>query len=272
MLHADEVVIDLEDSVPISMKPGCLAAVLDSLSSWPASAPTVSVRINPPGTPWCETELQELAAAPGPLASVVIPKVDSAEDPEYVQQLLDDTEPTGRRQPLQIQALIETACGLARVHEIADSSLRLSSLILGYADLAASLGRSGRGAENLDLWLDVQNAILVAARAQNLDAIDGPYLGTADDARFRAAAQRARDLGFDGKWALHPSQTQALEDIFTPSAQEIRQAHDILDALSRGELEDATGVVNVDGVMVDEAVRKSALRVLARERAAVARR
>jgi citrate lyase subunit beta/citryl-CoA lyase len=96
-------------------------------------------------------------------------------------------------------------------------------LILGYADRGASLGRPANGPENLDLWLDVQNAVLIAARAHDLQAIDGPFLGTADDGPFRAGAQRARDLGFDGKWAIHPSQVQALNDIFPPSAEELER-------------------------------------------------
>jgi citrate lyase subunit beta/citryl-CoA lyase len=220
--------------------------------------------VNPPRTPWCHVELAELAAAPAALGSVVIPKVESAGDLAFVERLLDGTESAERHQPLRVQALIESARGIVRLNEIAGSSPRLSSLILGYADLGGSLGRPGYGPANLDLWLDVQNAVLITARVHDLQAIDGPFLGTADDAQFRAAAQRARDLGFDGKWAIHPSQLQALNDMFTPSAEELEQALAIVEALARAESDQNAGAVSLNGTMIDEAVRKSALRVLAR--------
>jgi len=169
-----------------------------------------------------------------------------------------------------VQALIETAEGLAQVAKIAGSSPRLQTLILGYADLAASLGRLPAGTRELDLWLPAQHAVLLAARAHGLQAIDGPYLGTADDEPFRAAATRARELGFDGKWAIHPVQLGALNKLFSPSAQEQEQAQAILDALAQSEGQGA-GAVALDGQMLDEAVRRSALGVLARVQAAESR-
>jgi citrate lyase subunit beta/citryl-CoA lyase len=142
------------------------------------------------------------------------------------------------------------------VQEIAAASPRLDALILGYADLAASLG----GARDLDAWLPAQHAIVVAARAHGLQAIDGPYLGIAPDEGFYAAAARGRDLGFDGKWAIHPSQVDALNAAFTPDAAEVERARAIVAALQDAE----EGAVTLDGEMLDEAVRLAALRVLAR--------
>jgi citrate lyase subunit beta / citryl-CoA lyase len=106
--------------------------------------------------------------------------------------------------------------------------------------------------------------VLVAARRHGLQAIDGPFLGTAVDEPFRAASVRARDLGFDGKWTIHPSQVATLNELFSPTADELKHARAVLSALERGEREDNAGAVALGGEMLDEAVRRAAVRVLAR--------
>jgi citrate lyase subunit beta/citryl-CoA lyase len=265
-LGADEVVIDLEDSVTADAKADALSAAVRAVGGWAGAG--VAVRVNPPGSPWCHVELTALAALPSGRVTVVVPKVESAGDLAFVDRLLDGAEAaSGRAAPLGIQAIIETAEGVSRVEEIAAGSPRLETLILGYADLAASLGRSAAGARDLDAWLPVQHAILVAARRHGLQAIDGPYFGIADDGPFRAAAARGRDLGFDGKWAIHPAQVDALNTLFSPSGEELEQARAVLDVLERSKREGA-GAVALDGQMLDEAMRRSALRVLARAHAA----
>jgi citrate lyase subunit beta / citryl-CoA lyase len=262
-LGADEVIIDLEDSVAIDAKAQALASTIDALNAW--SGGPVSVRINAPRTPWCHVELVSLASLIELPISVVVPKLESADDIAFLDRLLDGAEAAaGCSHPVGIQALIETAAGLNRVDEIAAASVRLQGLILGYADLGASLGRSDSGSADLDLWLAVQERLLTAARTNNLQAIDGPYLGTAADSGFHASARRARDLGFDGKWAIHPSQVAALNALFTPTDAEIQHAQAVVAALTRSESEHGAGAVELDGVMLDEAVRKAALRVLAR--------
>jgi citrate lyase subunit beta / citryl-CoA lyase len=258
-LGADEVVIDLEDAVAVAAKDEARAATVAALEGWSGSG--VAVRVNGAGTPWCHLDVAALAGLAELPGSVVVPKVQSAGDLAFVDRLLDGVEAAaGRRRRFRVQALIETAAGLARVQEIAGSSERLETLILGYADLAASLG----GARELETWLPAQHAVLVAARANGLQAIDGPYLGVTSDAGFHAAAVRARDLGFDGKWAIHPSQLPALNELFLPSEAEIERARAVVAALERAERESGQGAVSLDGEMLDEAVRAAALRVLAR--------
>jgi citrate lyase subunit beta / citryl-CoA lyase len=262
-LGADEVVIDLEDSVAPDAKHRARDATVHELADW--AGPGVSVRINAPRTRWCHLDLAELVALERELVSVVVPKVESAGDMAFLDRLLDGLEAaSGRSHPLRLQALLETPAGLARADEIAAASPRLETLILGYADLAASLGRTTTGAALLDAWLPAQHTVLVAARRHGLQAIDGPYLGTGDDEPFRAAAQRARELGFDGKWAIHPAQVPALNELFSPSEQELAHARAVIDALSEAERAGA-GAVALEGEMLDEAVRLSALRVLARD-------
>jgi citrate lyase subunit beta/citryl-CoA lyase len=264
-LHADEIVVDLEDAVAAGAKDDARLRVTSVLATEPFAGSSVAVRINAPGTPWCHADLIALAGVSGPLRSIVLPKVESAGDLAFADRLLDGAEwVAGRDRPLRIQALIETAAGLARVQEIATASPRLEALILGYADLAASLGRSEAGARDLDGWRPAQDAVLTAARAHGLQAIDGPYLGVAVDDGFVAAATRARDAGFDGKWAIHPSQVPALNELFTPAEAELERARAVIAALDDAERDGGRGAVALDGEMLDEAVRLAALRTLAR--------
>ncbi len=264
-LGADEVVVDLEDAVAPAAKDEARAAAVDALRHAAWGATTVSVRINAPRSAWCHLDVAALAGVEQ-LAAIVVPKVESAADLAFVDRLLDGVEAAaGRERPLRVQALVETAAGLANVIEIAAGSARLDALILGYADLAASLGRV---AADLDSWRSAQDAVLVAARAHGLQAIDGPYLGIAVDDAFTAAATRARDLGFDGKWAIHPAQVAALNELFTPSAEEVARARGVVEALARAQEQSGQGAVALDGEMLDEAVRVAALRVLARAGAA----
>ena len=143
---------------------------------------------------------------------------------------------------------------------IAESSSRLQALIVGYADLGASLGR--RGAE-LEDWRPAQEAVLVAARAAGLAAIDGPHLEVATDAGFEATVDQARRLGFDGKWAIHPSQVAPIRAAFTPAADEVEQAQRVLAAVREAETA-GRGAVALDGEMLDAASVRAAERVLAR--------
>jgi citrate lyase subunit beta / citryl-CoA lyase len=262
---ADEVVIDLEDAVAPAAKDEARAAAVASLAAPAWDGATVSVRVNAPRSAWCHLDIAALASLPDRPASIVVPKVESAHDLAFVERLVDGVEAAaGRTRPVRVQALIETAAGLVNVAEIASASARLDALILGYADLAASLGRNRAAQADLDSWRPAQDAVLVAARAHGLQAIDGPHLGVAVDEAFTAAATRARDLGFDGKWAIHPSQVPTLNELFTPSAEEVQRAREVVEALERAERDTGQGAVALDGEMLDEAVRAAALRVLAR--------
>jgi len=263
-LPADELVVDLEDAVAASMKDTARASVVEALASEQWADVAVSVRVNAPRSPWCHLDVIALAALARPIA-LVVPKVESAGDLAFVERLLDGAEAAaGRARPLRVQALIETAAGIARVQEIAGASTRLDALILGYADLAVSLGRTTVGGADLDGWHPAQELLLLAARAHGLQAIDGPHLGVEVDSAFGAAVARARDLGFDGKWAIHPAQLPALNEAFTPTEAEVVHARAVIAALARAESEDGAGAVALDGQMLDEAHRAAALRTLAR--------
>ena len=262
-LEMDEIVVDLEDSVAPDAKERARELVGGFLATERSFAAAVAVRINPLSGQWGERDVIELVERVGPrIGSLVIPKVESAEDVLAVDRLLGGVgEPAGG---VRLQALVETAGGLLRAGEIAAASLRLEALILGYADLAASLGRAP-GPAPPERWLHAQETVLVAARAAGLQAIDGPYLEIRDDDGLRLRAEHARVLGFDGKWAVHPSQLGIINAAFTPLDEELARARAILDALAHA---DGRGAVELDGEMIDEASRRLALQVVARGRAA----
>ena len=267
---ADEVIIDLEDAVATSAKDEARETAVAALQEPQYDGVRTAVRVNAPRTPWCHADIAAMASLAQAPGSLIVPKVESAGDLAFVDRLLDGVEAAAglERAPMRVQALIETAAGVAHLGEIAAASPRLDSLILGYADLSASLGRAAGAGAGLDSWRAIQDMVLVAARTNDVAAIDGPYLGIKVDEGFTAAAQRARDMGFDGKWAIHPAQVAALNELFTPSEDEVAQAQAVIEALEEAERSGGAGAVALDGQMLDEAVRVAALRVLARAGAA----
>jgi len=252
-LAADEIVLDLEDSVVASAKGEARDRVAKLLTSDDWQRRRVAVRINAIGSPWWEDDVAAVVAARHPQLSLVVPKVESA-------ATLAELDARLGQAPLGVQALIESAVGLAYAREIAAAGGRLETLILGYADLAASLGRA---ADSTQPWLFAQETLLLAARAHGLQAIDGPFFTIGDAAGLRRAADTARQLGFDGKWAIHPGQIAAINTAFTPGEAEVNRARALLAALddagARGQ-----GAAAFEGGMIDEAMRAAALRTLAR--------
>ncbi|MET8800982.1 CoA ester lyase [Nocardia sp. NPDC004568] len=251
---ADEVILDLEDAVVAAQKDTARALVSDLVRAHGRARP-VSLRVNGPGTEWFAADLRACAALGEALTSVVIPKVESPATLTDADALL-----TGAGAPvLPVQALIETPAGVAAIDEIA-AGPRLTAVIIGYADLGAVLGRSRTAPP--DRWLFVQDRVLHAARAAGVQAVDGPHLGIADDAEFRQAARWAADLGFDGKWVVHPAQIATAQDSFTPTPAQAEHARRVLSTLAAAAARGA-GAARLDGRMLDEAVAVAARRTLA---------
>ena len=263
-IDVGEVVLDLEDAVVPGRKSLALAAAVEALGDQRFRSPSLAVRVNAPGSRWAHEELIALAAAAPALRSVVVPKVESAGDLAFVDRLLTGAElAAGRERPLKVQALIETARAMSDLPAITAASERLEAIILGYVDLAASLGRSPAGANDLDLWLPAQDAFLTAARAAGVRAIDGAFAAIDDVDGLGAWARRAAALGFDAKWAIHPSQLEVIASAFSPSEEEVEWAQSVLDALAAAA-ERGNGAVMFEGEMLDEPVRLAAVRTLAR--------
>ncbi|MGB0097091.1 MAG: aldolase/citrate lyase family protein, partial [Solirubrobacteraceae bacterium] len=189
---ADEVVFDLEDAVAAEDKAAAREQVAATLGEPAWAERTVAVRVNPIDSGDQAADLAMCAELGLPSLTLVVPKVESAAD----------LVPPAAVAPLQ--ALIETPAGLADAAQIAGSEA-VVSLILGYADLAAALGRRGQGARPA-LWLVAQETLLAAARRAGAQAIDGPHFSLRDLRGLAAAARHTQELGFDGKWAIHPAQ------------------------------------------------------------------
>ena len=256
---ADEVVLDLEDAVAPDAKVAARDVIAATLASPGAAGRTIAVRINARDTIWWEDDLAWVAQARTDAhLTVVVPKVESPDDLLAV----DDALVHGRApEDLGVQALLETPAGIAQARAIAGAHPRTVALIIGYADLATELGRRG-AQDDPRTWLAAQEAVLAAAREHGLQAIDGPHLKLGDAASLADATALARQLGFDGKWAIHPEQVPVLIRTFSPTPAEVQHARATLDALDAAAVA-GDAAVRVSGAMVDEAHRDGAVRVLA---------
>lgn len=258
---ADEVVIDLEDAVPAGGKDAARERLLSFDWSAHPRPRMLSVRVNAPGTPWFVADIETLVRGNVPVDSIVVPKVESRDDLRFAERLIDGLErEMGASRGVTLQALIETAGGVAGLPSIVAERDRLIGLIIGYADLAASLGRVGN---DMSTWLPIQASVLVHARAAGVEAIDGPYLGVAVDSAFDEAVQAVAALGFDGKWVIHPRQIETVVQAFTPAEEATSHARRVLAALE-SVAADGRGALQLDGALIDEAMAVAARRVLAK--------
>ena len=256
---ADEVVVDLEDAVAPDRKDEARDAVRRLVVD--GAGPRLAVRVNPLDGPWGRLDLEAVAGSSARISSVVLPKAERVDDLLGVEHELTRLH-EGRLDGVPtIQALVETAAGVTGLPALVRGSRLLEGLVIGYADLAASLGR--RGAADPSSWSYVQQAVLLAARSAGIHAVDGPYLGTQDDEGFRAAVRIVADAGFDAKWVIHPQQLASVNAALAPTPEELSHARRVVDAL--GEAHGAgSGALSLDGQLVDEAMAVAARRVLAR--------
>lgn len=275
-LPADQVFMDLEDSVAPLAKEEARGNIVDALKNNDWGDKTVVVRINSIDTGWAADDIKTIVeGGHDRLDCLMIPKVQHAHEVKFVDHMLRMIETTlGLEKRIGIEIQIETATGLKNIHEIAHASDRAETLIFGPADMSASLGlptvtaglpMPGYPGDHFH-W--VLETILVAARDAGLQAIDGPYLLIKDLDGFREMAMRARALGYDGKWALHPGQVDVLNEVFTPTQDEYDKAESLLEAYKEATEVDRTGAVMFGNEMIDEASRKMAIQFAERGRAA----
>jgi citrate lyase subunit beta/citryl-CoA lyase len=274
-LTPDVVMLDLEDAVAPARKEDARALVVEALSRLEWRPQGVAVRINPVSSRWCLDDVIALVGAAGTrLDLLVVPKVESAAQVHFLDHLLTALERRrGRVVPIALDLQIETVLGVDRVEEIASSASRIECLTFGPGDYGATIGVSqlsigaiDRGYPG-DQWHYVLSRIVVAAKARGLAAVDGPYAAIRDLDGLREAALRARAVGCNGKWALHPDQIAVVNEVFSPGPEEIARAQAIVDALA-GASDEGRGVLAHGDEMIDEATRKTAEDVLARAHAA----
>jgi citrate lyase subunit beta/citryl-CoA lyase len=256
---ADEVALDLEDAVIPEEKPGARENVVTSAREDEWGEKTLSVRINGLATKYFYRDVVTLVEEVGnEFDTFLVPKVDRSEDIYVVETLLEQVEKQADiDHPIGISAIVESAEGLENVGEIAAASDRLESLLFGSGDYSASIGiphpsaSGNRGFEYPgDLWHSVRSRILNAAKANGLDAIDGPFADFDDAEVYREHCETSAALGFDGKFLIHPGQIEVANEVYGPSEADIEHAREIVDALEEGDIE-GKGAVNLDGVMVD---------------------
>jgi len=271
---ADSIFLDLEDAVAPNRREEGRANAVKALNDVDWGAKIVSVRVNGLDTPWAIADIMAVARCPR-LDMILLPKVQTSEDVRFVDRLLGCLElETPRERRVGIEILIETTRGLAEVEAIAASSPRLEGIIFGVGDYSIELENFDTvfgapnpeyavgGAEN-DQWHFALARIANACRAHGLRPIDGPFANYGDPDAYRASAIRARALGFEGKWAIHPSQVAIANEIFSPTPAQIAWARRIADRMAAAA-SDGQGAIGIEGVLIDRAHVKLAEKILAR--------
>jgi len=258
-LDLDHVFLDLEDAVAPSAKPGARGKIVDALHNYAWKPRTLCVRINDVETPWCHDDIIEVVTGAGTkLDTIMLTKAKRVEDVMFVHLLLDQLEKKlDLPKRIGIECLIEEVEGIMNVDAIAACSDRLECLIFGMGDYSASqqmqLGSVGEtGPYPGDVWHYPRYRMTVACRANGIDPVDGPYANFRNPEGYRREAERAHALGMIGKWAIHPSQVEIAQAVFSPSADAVAKARKQKLAYDEA-LRQGLGAINVDGVMVDAA-------------------
>ena len=270
----DVIFLDLEDAVAPDQKDAARKNIIQGLNEIDWGTKTVSVRINGLDTQYMYRDVVDVLEQAGDrIDLIMIPKVGTAADVYAVDMLVTQVEAAkARKKRLGFELIIETALGMANIHEIAKASKRNESLHFGVADYAASTRArttviggpnpdyavltdktedgSPREVHWGDMWHYAVARMVVAARANGLRPIDGPFGDFGDDDGYRAQARRSAVLGCEGKWAIHPKQVALANEIFTPPAKEVDRARRILSAMEQASKE-GKGAVTLDGRLID---------------------
>jgi citrate lyase subunit beta/citryl-CoA lyase len=268
---ADLVFLDLEDACAPNVKEAARGIAVAALTGQDWGRTVRAVRVNGLDTPWCHDDIIEVVTgAREALDVIIVPKVRTARDVWWVDVLLSQLEAKlGLTRPIGLEVLIEEAEGLDNAGDIARASSRLEALIFGAGDLSVSLKARVDGNFDPvgrypgDFWHFARVKVLTAARAAGIAAIDAPYPAYQDPDGYRESATQAALLGFDGKWAIHPSQAPIANEVFSPTPEEVAAAEEIV-ALYQAAEAAGTGAIGHDGRLVDAAHIKVAANILAR--------
>ena len=265
--NADYIFLDLEDAVSPNDKVSARANIISTLNNlnWREKGKTISVRINSLDTHYMYSDLIDIMENVGDkVDTILIPKVGSSSDVYMVDCLLTQIETHKKlKNKVGIECLIETALGMSNIKEIAKSSERLEALHFGVADYAASLRARTIIIGGLnpdypgDQWHHGLSQLVMTCRAYGLRAIDGPFGDFKDPEAYIASAKRAAAIGIEGKWAIHPSQIDLANDVFSPPEKEVEKAKRIIEELNKAAKE-GKGAAQLDGRMIDAASARMA--------------
>jgi citrate lyase subunit beta/citryl-CoA lyase len=269
--QADYIFLDLEDAVAPPEKEQARKNAIQALNDidWAAAGKTVSVRINGLDTHYMYRDVVDVMEQAGDrVHTLLVPKVGVTGDLYMVEAMVNQIEMAkGYQTRVGLEALIETALGMANVEAIAQFGGRLEALHFGVADYAASLRARTTNIGGLnphypgDQWHSAISRMVVACRAYGLRAIDGPFGDFSDPEGYKEGARRAAALGCDGKWAIHPSQVTLANEVFSPPDTEVTRARRIIDELRKAESE-GRGAASLDGKMIDAASERMARNVI----------
>ncbi len=273
----DVIFLDLEDAVAPDDKVQARKNIIEALNDVDWNTKTMSVRINGLDTHYMYRDVVDILEQGGErLDLIMIPKVGTAADVYALDMLVTQIETArGSKKRIGFEHIIETALGMQNVNEIAAASPRNESLHFGVADYAAStrarttiIGGVNRDYSVLtdpepdseaarerhwgDMWHHAMSKLVIAARANGLRPVDGPFGDFSDPQGYRAAAKRAAALGYEGKWAIHPSQIELANQVMSPGNEEVDRARRILVAM-KDAAEHGKGAVSLDGRLVDYA-------------------
>jgi citrate lyase subunit beta/citryl-CoA lyase len=266
---ADLVFLDLEDACAPVVKESSRAIVVAALTGQDWGRTVRAVRVNGLDTPWCHGDVVEVVTgARDALDVIIVPKARTARDVWWFDVLLTQLETKlGLTKRIGLEVLIEEAEGLTNAAEIATASDRLEAIIFGAGDLSASMHARVDGNFDPvepypgDFWHFARVQVLAAARAAGIDAIDAPFPAYQDPDGFRRSATHASLLGFDGKWAIHPSQIPIANEVFAPTDAEIADARESIEIYRRSEA-DGVGAIGREGKLVDAAHMRLAANIL----------
>jgi citrate lyase subunit beta/citryl-CoA lyase len=269
--NADVIFLDLEDAVSPQDKIPSRQNIIKAIKemNWKEKGKTISIRINSLDTHYMYRDVIEIVEEVGEkIDTILIPKAGSASDVYMVDCLLTQIEDNKKfKNKIGIECLIETALGMSNIKEIAKSSERLEALHFGVADYAASLKARTVIIGGLnpdypgDQWHHGLSQLVMTCRAYGLRAIDGPFGDFNDKDSYIASAKRAAAIGFDGKWAIHPSQIDLANEVFSPPEKEVNKAIRILEELEKAANE-GKGAAQLDGRMIDAASARMAENVV----------
>lgn len=274
--EADEVFIDLEDACAPSEKVAARSVVIEALTALEFGGKVRVVRINGVGTRWCHGDVIELLTGAGAsLDCLLVPKVEDASHVGFVDHLLSGLEAElGLERRIGLELLIETAAGMVNLMAIARACpARAEALVFGPGDYAVDLGVPRFELGMIDpeypghQWHWPMSSIAVHARAAGVQAIDGPYVDFRDRDGYLEAARRARLLGFQGKWCIHPNQIEWANQAFTPEQALYEESERLLAVYAEATAAGRGAAVH-DGKMIDEATRKLAEKLALAGRAA----
>ncbi|GBD03031.1 L-malyl-CoA/beta-methylmalyl-CoA lyase [bacterium HR19] len=253
---ADWVMFDLEDTVPPAEKEKARELVVSAFNTLDFKGKVRAFRPNNLRTQyWYEDITYVVSRAGHNIDIIVLPKIYGPEEIATVDQLLTQLERKLGLEPgkIGLEVLIETAQALVRLKEICEVSPRLEALIFGVADFSASIGAREMKRDQHINFLYAKQAVVVHAKAYGLDAIDCVTLDFKDAETTRKDAEWAARFGFDGKWVIHPSQIDIVNEVFTPSDEDIKRSLRIIEEYRKVEKEKGAWALAIDGEMVDAA-------------------